>query len=475
MDFGQFWHIFASVPTQEVAAQDWWIDVLRSFLRILVPVLFILLLVPPLVWFERRLLGFMQQRQGPNRVGPQGLLQTIADGVKLLMKEDLIPTNVDKMLYVTAPIIMLIPALVTAGVLPWHPSLVWGAGAPNVDIGVLYLLAWGSLAVYGIVMAGWASNNKYALLGGLRSSAQMISYELGMGLAVITIAMISGGISVRDIVFDQSAYGWIRDSAHSTPGHAALVWGIVQKPWLGFLNPWHVAQFFPMGFVATGIYVIAMLAETNRAPFDLPEAETELVAGYHTEYTSMKFAMFFMGEYANMVVVSAIAATLFFGGWSTPFSFLDRFDNSWVGGFPLGGLIPIISFVAKIGMGLYFFVWVRATLPRLRYDMLMSFGWKGVLPLSLGNILCAAIALATNYWIGLIVWIVLAVVALVVAASLRSTRQFTEKTRRRSVVGMYSTAQPFRVSTASAVDGGALRQAPTSNGTGSAASEEFVK
>lgn len=449
MHLPEFWHIFATVPTQEVAAKDWWVDVLRSLVRVLIPMFFILLLVPPLVWFERRLLGWMQQRQGPNRVGPGGILQPIADGIKLLMKEDITPTNVDKTLYFLAPIIMLIPALVTAGVLPWHPSMVWGAGAPNVDIGVLYLLAWGSLAVYGIVMAGWASNNKYALLGGLRSSAQMISYEVGMGLAVLTVALLSGGISVQDIVYDQSAYGWIKDTAHSTATHAAYTWGIVHKPWLGFLNPWHVLQFFPMGFVATIIYVIAMFAETNRTPFDLPEAETELVAGYHIEYTSMKFAMFFMGEYANMAVVSAICATLFFGGW-TLLPCLDRFDNSWLfWGMPLGGLIPIGSLVVKIVIGLYVFIWVRATLPRLRYDMLMTFGWKAVLPIALGNLLCAAIALATNYWIGLAVWAVLAVVSVLVAASRPNSKRFAEKTRRRATINMHATAQPYRVPSAS--------------------------
>ncbi|MDR3709549.1 MAG: NADH-quinone oxidoreductase subunit H [Capsulimonadaceae bacterium] len=463
MDFSQFSHIFWSVPTNEVPAADWWIDVLRAFVRILVPVFFVLLLVPPLVWFERRLLGFMQQRQGPNRVGPEGIVQTIADGVKLLMKEDIIPSNVDRTLYVLAPIIMLIPALVTAGVLPWHPSLVWGAGAPNVDIGVLYLLAWSSLAVYGVVMAGWASNNKYALLGGLRSSAQMISYELGMGIAVVTVVLISGALSVRDIVFDQSAYGWIKDAAHTTAHHAAYTWGIVHKPWLGFLNPWHVAQFFPMGFVAAFIYVVAMLAETNRSPFDLPEAETELVAGYHTEYTSMKFAMFFMGEYANMVVVSAIAATLFFGGWTTPIAQLDQWDNTAV-----GWIIPAAMISAKIGLGLYFFVWIRATLPRIRYDMLMSFGWKGIFPIALGNLFCVAVSLTAGYWAGLAVWIVLAVGALLIVANLDSTKRFTEKTRRRSVLGLYASAQPFQ-----------MPLVKTSNGAppvdGRTAAEELVK
>ena len=206
---------FTSVPDNLIPAHLWWIDAVRALLRILIGVMFILILVPLLVWFERRVLSFMQQRQGPNRVGPEGILQTIADGVKLLMKEDIIPNSVDRTLYILAPIIMLIPALVTAGVLPWHPSKVWGAGAPDADIGVLYLLAWGSLAVYGIVMAGWSSNNKYSLLGGLRSSAQMISYELGMGLAILTVVLISGALTTTQIVLKTSTRC---GSASSTSG-----------------------------------------------------------------------------------------------------------------------------------------------------------------------------------------------------------------------------------------------------------------
>ena len=410
------WHKFMWVGHEGLAGQGlWWLDAIRDVIRVLIGVLFILTIVPPLVWFERRLLGWMQQRQGPNRVGPQGLLQPIADGIKLLLKEDIIPFNVDKLLYITAPIVMLIPALVTAGVIPWSPGAVWGAGAPKADIGVLYMLAWGSLAVYGIVLAGWSSNNKYALLGGLRSSAQMISYELAMGVSIVTIALMSQTTSVRDIVLNQST-----------------------SPWFGFFDRWHVFQFFPMGALACLIYSIAMLAETNRAPFDLPEAETEIIAGYHIEYTSMKFAMFFMGEYANMVVVSAINATLFFGGYTL----CAPIDDFSIWGIHI--LAPLVL-IAKIIIGLYVFIWIRATLPRLRYDMLMEFGWKGLLPISLVNLLCVAVALTFGYLVGVATWLVIAVATIVVVASLKSTKEFTTKTRRASTVQLFGTAQPYVV------------------------------
>jgi NADH-quinone oxidoreductase subunit H len=438
MDLHQFWHIFLAVPTQQMLPRDWWIDAIRSLIRILIPLLFVLMLVPGLVWAERRLLGFFQNRLGPNRVGPAGLLQPIADAFKLLMKEDILPENVDKFLYFLAPIVMLVPAMVTAVVLPWHPSPVWGAGAPNVDIGVLYILLWGSLAVYGIAIAGWSSNNKYSLLGAVRSSAQMISYELGSGLSVVSIVLLSGGLTIQDIVFDQSSYGWIKDAVHSTPAHTAYVWGLIHHPWLGFINPWHVIQFFPMGLVAAIIYVISMLAESNRAPFDLPEGDSELIAGYHTEYSSMKFAMFFMGEYANVVVLSAIAATFFLGGWTT-FAPIDKYITQtwWL------GIIPIGSFVLKIFAGIYFFIWIRATLPRVRYDQLMDLGWKGILPISLANLFCVAVGLALGYIAGLIAFGVVAFIALVVVANLPSTKRFTRKTRIENRVLLNHDAVPY--------------------------------
>lgn len=437
MPWSQIWYNFFDYPHHVHGGLPWYMDLLRILLRVLISVFFILLTVPPLVWFERRLLGFMQQRQGPNRVGPWGLLQTIADGVKLLMKEDIIPSSVDKGLYIAAPILVLIPALVTGGVIPWGPSEVWGAAAPLANIGVLYVLAWGSLGVYGIVLAGWSSNNKYALLGGLRSSAQMVSYELAMGLSILSVVLISGSLGMRNIVLDQANY-W------GTSGllHAGI----------GFPQ-WHVFQFFPMGFVAALTYIISMVAETNRAPFDLPEAETELIAGYHTEYTSMKFAIFFMGEYANMVVVSAIAVTLFFGGWAAPIPWLGELPaaivnlyHSWGVDwltYVVNSLIPAVWFILKIVAFLYFFVWLRATLPRLRYDMLMEVGWKTLLPIALANILLIAIALTFGYVTGVVAWVIISTIGLVMFASQSKVKLFTEKTRRTRTIVLHSGAESY--------------------------------
>ena len=407
------------------AGAYWYIDVIRAVVRALIGLFAVLLGVPPLVWYERRLLGWMQQRQGPNRVGPFGLLQTIADGVKLLFKEDTNPLNVDKMLFTIAPAIFLIPSLVTPGVIPWGPSPVWGAVAPGVSVGVLYLLAWASLAVYGIVLAGWSSNNKYSLLGGLRSSAQMISYELGMGLSILTVALVSGSLDLQKIVEIQGRSGWF--------------WS------------WNFLWMFPMGFLAWIIYTISMLAETNRAPFDLPEAETELVAGYHTEYTSMKFATFFMGEYANMVITSAINVTLFLGGYHAPIPYLD---GSYLGplvashsGAVAGAAVAVICNVGwltgKVLAGLYFFIWIRATLPRLRYDMLMTFGWQAILPVALINILIAAVGIALGWGVGAVIWLVAAVIALVAFASSAKSQKFTTATRRNTTLTMNSEAQPY--------------------------------
>ena len=395
----------------------------------------------------------MQQRQGPNRVGPFGLLQTIADGLKLLFKEDMNPTNVDKTLFVLAPMIFLIPALVTAGVVPWGPSRTWGAVAPNISVGVLYMLAWSSLGVYGVVLAGWSSNNKYSLLGGLRSSAQMISYELGMGLAIISVVLLTGSLTMHDIVEHQGYFQITPTLTH---------YGIA-------LPEWNVLKFFPLGFVAALIYIVSMLAETNRAPFDLPEAETELVAGYHTEYTSMKFATFFLGEYANMIVVSAIAATLFFGGYKGFIPWLNELPAAIVHiysftpnghrafsldllrlGVPwltdiINSLIPAVWFTLKVLAGLYFFIWIRATLPRLRYDMLMKFGWQGILPIALVNILLIAIALAVSYWVALIAWVIVSGIILVLFAGSKPSKLFTTNSRRSATIRLSSGAEPYRV------------------------------
>ncbi len=445
---------FFGAPYSHPFAIAWYWGLLRDLLRVLAALFGVLLLVPPLIWFERRLLGFMQQRQGPNRVGPFGLLQPLADALKLLMKEDIIPSNVDKALYIAAPAVMLVPALITCGVIPWSASKAWGAAAPNVNIGILYILAAASFGVYGVVLAGWSSNNKYALLGGLRSSAQMISYELAMGLSIVSVVLISGATGMQEIVGSQSGY-W------TTPTLYHLGLGIPQ---------WHILQYFPMGFVATIIYTISAVAETNRAPFDLPEAETELVAGYHTEYTSMKFAMFFMGEYANMVIVCAVCVTLFFGGYKGIIPLLDEWPRMWAHGFHhigadwltniIDSAIGPINLLVKIICGLYFFIWLRATLPRLRYDMLMEFGWKGLLPIALGNILCIAVCMTFGYIVGLVTWLVIAGVALVVVASLKPTQNFADKTRRASKLQMFSEAQPYIVvaeATARGTSGGSSR------------------
>lgn len=321
-------------------------------LRILIVVGFILTAVPVLVWVERRVLALMQIRKGPNRVGPAGLLQPVADGIKLFFKEDVLPEKVDRFIYFLAPAGFLIPVLCAPAVIPWGPDDRLTPIA-DVNIGILFLLAMTSLTVYGIILAGWSSNNKYSLLGGLRASAQTISYELAMGLSILSVVLLTGSLSMREMVLSQQGG-------------------------LGLLN-WHVFRFFPLGLIATGIFLISMLAETNRAPFDLPEAESELIAGYHTEYSSMKFAMFFMGEYASMVTISSVMVTLFFGGWLSPLPFAPF---TWIPG-------PI-WFLIKLGVFIYFFIWVRATLPRLRYDMLMKLGWLRLLPTALVNLFLVA-------------------------------------------------------------------------------------
>lgn len=454
MTINQFFHYF--FLEHYIPNQFWYIEALRIVVRVLIGVFAILLAVPFLVWWERRLLGWMQQRQGPNRVGPWGIFQTIADGIKLLFKEDMNPKNVDKVLFILAPIIFLIPALVTPGVIPWGPSRTWGAVAPGVDNGVLYLLAWGALGVYGIVLAGWSSNNKYSLLGGLRSSAQMISYELGVGLAIIAVVLMSGSLGLQDIVEKQGFY-----YPNATLEHYGI--GIPM---------WNVIKFFPMGFVATIIYMISMLAETNRAPFDLPEAETELVAGYHTEYTSMKFATFFLGEYANMIVVSAICTTLFLGGYQAPLPWLGQLPQFIVNlydfnasgardashwGVPwltmiINSVLPVFWFTLKVLGFLYFFIWIRASLPRLRYDMLMKLGWQGILPIALINILLLACAIVFHSIYGVVgyaavalVWfLVFAFVILPIFAHSKPAQLFVKNSRRGATVQLYSAAQAYR-------------------------------
>ena len=313
--------------------------------KILIILGFVLLGVPLIVWLERKVIGHMQDRIGPERVGPFGLLQTIADGIKLFFKEDLIPSQVDKAVFFIAPGIAVVTAFVAMTVVPFGDSVtVFGRTVPlhvtDINIAILFVLGATSMGVYSIVLGGWASNSKYPLLGGLRSSAQMISYEIAQGISIVPIVMMTGSLSLVEIV-----------------KHQQTTWFVVP-------------QFF-----AFLIYILCGIAETNRAPFDLPEAETELVAGFHTEYSSMKFALYFLAEYANMMVVSAVAITLFFGGWHGPV------------------LPPVVWFLIKMFLFLFFYIWLRATFPRLRYDQLMGFGWKVLLPASLLNLAVTAVVL----------------------------------------------------------------------------------
>ena len=301
--------------------------------------------------YERKALARIQVRIGPNRAGPFGFFQPVADGLKLIFKEELIPGQADKLIFILAPIITVIPALIIMAVVPFGDKIVlFGREITlyllDVNVGVLYIVSIASISVYGIVLAGWSSNNKYAMLGGIRSSAQMISYELALGLAFIGPIMIAGSLSMVDIVEAQKEIGWF----------------VLYQP----LGAW--------------IFWVATLAEVNRAPFDMPEAEQELTAGYHTEYSGMKFALFFMAEYIKMIAVSAIAATLFFGGYRGPF--VDQ--------FPLLGPFYLLG---KVFLLLFGMIWVRATLPRIRYDRLMAFGWKILLPLALLNVVVTAVVL----------------------------------------------------------------------------------
>ena len=414
----------------------WWAEVVRSLLRLVLGLLGTLGLVPILVWLERRLLGWFQGRQGPNRVGPFGLAQPLADALKLMMKEDIMPTNVDKLLYTMAPGVALVPVIMSITVLPWNPSRDWGAVAPRLDIGILFLLAVASIEVYGVILAGWASNNKYSLLGGLRASSQVISYELGMGLSIVSVLLMAGTMNTQGIVLHQGVTNLVpvAETAYTLVGHSG---------YSGFWD-WHVFAFFPFGLVACIVYLISMIAETNRAPFDLPEAETELVAGFHTEYSSFKFAMFFMGEYANMVIVSSIAITLFFGGWLAPWGILSQVPASW-GSFLPGWvvdfgttLICLFWFGLKLFTILGFFILVRASLPRLRYDMLMGFGWKGLLPVALVNLFLLAISIGAgaafnSWWIGQsIAWVLGGLLAAILFGAKYADYQKTKKASRQS-------------------------------------------
>src|SRR5215471_16844212 len=307
-----------------------------------------------LTWIERKLMARVQMRPGPTRVGPFGLLQPLADGLKFLFKEDVIPTNANTFLYIAAPIVSLVPALMSFSIIPFGPSL----QVTDLNVGLLFIFAITSLGVYGIVLGGWASNSKYPLMGAIRSSAQMISYELSLTLSVVGVLMISNTLSLRELVLSQ------------------------QSTWFGFIPRWNIF-LQPVAFI---IYVCSAVAETNRLPFDLAESEQELVAGWHTEYSSLKFAMFMLAEYANMVTVSALATVMFLGGWAGPL-----FGPDW-----LQAVLPTVWFVLKIFVFIFFYVLLRSTIPRLRYDQLMKFGWKVLLPLSLANILVTSFVVAIS-------------------------------------------------------------------------------
>jgi NADH-quinone oxidoreductase subunit H len=327
-----------------------------------------------LVWAERRVSAWMQDRLGPNRVGPQGLLQPLADLGKFIFKEDFDPGHVNRSMYLIAPLIAMVPALITFAVIPYTGQVAEASGAApaswvswavaDVNIGILYILAITSLAVYGLALGGWASNSKYSLLGGVRSSAQMISYELSLGLAVVSIVLVSSSLHLGDIVAYQARHTWF-----------------------AFQQP-----------VAFFIFLVSAYAETNRLPFDLPEAESELVAGYHTEYSAMKFAAFFLAEYVNMFVGSALVVTLFCGGWTL------------FGLEQLGWWMGLLIFAAKTLFFCFVFIWVRWTLPRFRYDQLMRLGWSWFIPVALANVILTAAALALDLpWVP---WILPAVLAL---------------------------------------------------------------
>ncbi len=333
--------------------------VLASVIKILIVFVLYLLGVAFLTLAERKVAAWIQDRRGPNRAGPGGILQPVADGLKNFMKEETNPAAAERWLFIIAPALAFVPAMLTWVVLPLASPLPtpWGLidmAVANLPVGYLFTLAVSSLGVYGIVLAGWSSNNKYALLGGLRSSAQMISYEIAMGMSTIPILLLAGNVSLTAIVEQQQRMGWNVLS--------------LTVAWFTFL--------------------VASFAETNRLPFDLPEAESELIAGYHTEYSGMKFSLFFIAEYANMVTVSGLTATLFFGGWDVPFTQWDNLPPWTI----LKTLITLAAFASKTGLFLFLFMWIRWTLPRFRYDQLMSLGWSVMLPIALAYIVIVATA-----------------------------------------------------------------------------------
>ena len=333
-----------------------------SVIKIVVVFTVVMVSVALLTLAERRICAWIQDRLGPNRVGPEGLLQPAADGLKNLLKEETLPAQADRLLFVLAPALAFIPALMTIAVVPFGAPLPtpWGTVplvVADLPVGFLYILAISSLGVYGIVLAGWASNNKYSLLGGLRASAQMISYEIALGMSTVAVLLLAGNVTLSEVVARQQ--------------QSVFTWNV-----------------FPLG-LAYFIFTVAAFAETNRLPFDLPEAEGELIAGYHTEYSAMKFSMFYIAEYANMVTASALMATLFFGGWDIPFTHWDD-TPPWT---VWKSLATVVMFSCKVGCFLFLYIWVRWTLPRFRYDQLMALGWQVLLPFAIGYLALLASAI----------------------------------------------------------------------------------
>ena len=393
-------HLFADLPA---SVPTWVPDVFVTFIKIFILVNVILGLVSYTVMAERRISAAIQDRIGPNRVGlplggvsilglftmPKwtwwGLGQPIADALKFMLKEEFTPNSVNKLYFWLAPAMAMVPALLTICVIPFgssHPITLpffnYTMQSPgviaNVGIGVLLVFAISSLSVYGIVLAGWSSNSKYPFLGGIRSSAQMISYEVSMGLSVIPLFLVMGNLRLSDVVDYQSANGW-----------TVLPFLVTGWP----LHNWQSYILWPSMLLSFLIFLVSAFAETNRLPFDLPESETELVGGYHTEYSAMKFALFFLGDYAAMIVASCLMVTLFLGGWSLPSdSYMSLQSSAW------SLLIYPVVFLLKMCLFIVFFIWIRWTLPRFRYDQLMGLGWKCILPISLGNIVLTCILLA---------------------------------------------------------------------------------
>jgi len=356
-----------------VSAIDW-TDVGLSVLKIGVVLLFMLNVAPIMNWVERRGSALIQDRLGPNRVGPFGVFQTIADALKFLFKEDVVPAQANKWLYTLAPAFGLLPAMTTIAVVPFGRAFRLPSGrlfepiVCDVNVGILVIFALASLSVYGVTIAGWSSANKFSLFGGIRASAQMISYELSLTLAAVSALMVAGSLRLTDVVWKQTGYFVLFDTVK--------------------LPAWNVLS--PAMWISFVVFSVSAFAETNRLPFDFAEAEAELVAGYHTEYSSMKFALFFMSEYMSMATMSALITTLFLGGWDVPWY------NEPATAF--GFAVSVVAFVAKIAFLMFVFVWVRWTIPRLKYDLLMKLGWKVFLPLALANIVLVAFFIV-RWWI----------------------------------------------------------------------------